>query len=1565
MSTKSDPRSAPNNLPLTYDRPPHLADRRPSPSPGPSNGLPFYDRYAPARSSSAYQDNYASGYTANSWRPERSFYSGTPSPECHGQQRDLQAEGWAHPPSWTPSDSMTWAERREPIGSMYDSPAPRGRRETMAERMFEPSDSWKQTHIDSSIDSDGARDRPGDQDWNMRSPQRTVPDHYSPPRNHYSPSQDHYSPSRNHYSPPRNHYSPPRDLYSPTHDQYSPTRNHYSPPRDHYSPPMFESDHYRPHSPSPPYTPRYPYMNPGSDSYRPHYENDRGPWSVRPPEPRPKGKGRKRNRRRFISRDRSISINSVRALPLSSLVTSRGIFPPQNSSATLRPANGDGAFAFLRPASPSGAEQPPCKKYRSCSPIPPPNIGSRQMSEVVAERNGVISHPDDYDSLASTPHDDSRTLDFPAPVSVSFKQEILEDLPAPEPVASSGTDRSGRHAETKIKAEDLPASRSLKIDTCNMKIPAEMRPEATLSRPSVNGLEISSEKQVTSVSAEDTSSVADGSDMEMSLPASPTGGSAREEQYSSPHLSPVPAVPFEKGVPIADDNRLSLAEDSDMEMSPPPSPSDRFSAESGTRTPSGRHGKVRERSPSPILRQLVVSEAEKDKQIKKPDGTLQVAVRLEAMESSGTHDFMEESDVDMEISTPATPAHPADLRAPSVGSSTAVDEEIPGLQAILPSSEVVSNDLAMERPKLPLQVPSLTMQTVDGKIPFVDASPLVMSPRTPPGLDAAPTVSLEPPGGTGDKAPSALDGPERAGEDEARTQVQPSTTTPAMLAAPVTPAVTPATLAAVQNQQTKEGSGVLQEAEQGTTNAQRPKPLSEGLRLVVMTRLRCDRQTREERVNPVLHTNLSIVEALPPQSSSSSSPDAVIRTLYGGERGRAREAAFARMRPSLQQRFAQRQAALTEKVRTLREEYISLHERWMAHCAKLDEVTKTAALEEAAATAGRTTRRTAALTDAVRSDLEMEQIIASLGNEELTDANHLGSRNAATIPDMISVTTGSVDLLYDDTNNRVDDPSEFYAPQTGMDDWSEEEKAIFLEKWVEHPKQFGLIADYLPHKTAAQCVTYYYLHKHTLIDFRKVLSRHTSSKRKRGGKRADKKKGNALLTDIRKHDAEVSRDSTPGAPTTRRKRGAPAVNNELKRAASRRGSAQVEQSPISTPTPGPDPEPRRRKRQPKPTARAIALMEQESAEVSVEPEPRPRRGRKSRKVVKSAEIVVSPGPDEEMPTVMSGTKFIDQTDFTTRKKPMPGGVIWSEEDKVLFLKLLAQYGDDFKRIAASMPNKTTIQVSQFYKANLAEWALEKVAAGAPKRSPTPDRSQDMWKETSIPGSGVITPSTNCSTPDIQAPMQGLPPVAIETRFRVNGHGSPSRKLHIQEMFTSAERDQRQVVESSTAGQSSGYQFRSTSIESMRAQYGPTDNMPARGYVPIQPRTSPYANIAPPIRSTNGSLMDNTINGASQAPPATLTMTFQSNFAYSNLSPSHFANDQRPAQRMATRNVSPPGATSSATMTFDASMFPQQTWTHRSLHTPTPALPATLQTTEDLVAYLEHRTRQTAQQLDFQ
>jgi hypothetical protein len=372
------------------------------------------------------------------------------------------------------------------------------------------------------------------------------------------------------------------------------------------------------------------------------------------------------------------------------------------------------------------------------------------------------------------------------------------------------------------------------------------------------------------------------------------------------------------------------------------------------------------------------------------------------------------------------------------------------------------------------------------------------------------------------------------------------------------------------------------------------KSTREGVRLVLVRRLRCDRQSRTERVFPVLRANqvISNLNLPSPTGNQNRRPEELIAANSSG-----RLATHETIRSSLVDCFVERQSEIVEKSRRLKVEYLALHERWLEHCTRLDEVQKTGFPEESAApSSGRTTRRsTAVMGDAVRSDLEMEQIIASLGVEELTDPSYLAIKNVAKIPDMISVTEGSVPYLFDDTNNIVDDPSDFYSASSGQDYWTEEERDVFLNEFAAHPKQFGLIAQRLPNKTAAQCVTYYYLHKKQGVDFKKAVMQYGTSRRRKNG-RASKQRGNALLTDIRRHDDEVSRISPASLnePVSsignKRKRAVDRSNGESRRSStSRRATIQPEVTSSGT-TPDPDVEQPRRRRRTAISTRAVTVV---------------------------------------------------------------------------------------------------------------------------------------------------------------------------------------------------------------------------------------------------------------------------------------------------------------------------------------------------------------------------------------
>lgn len=354
--------------------------------------------------------------------------------------------------------------------------------------------------------------------------------------------------------------------------------------------------------------------------------------------------------------------------------------------------------------------------------------------------------------------------------------------------------------------------------------------------------------------------------------------------------------------------------------------------------------------------------------------------------------------------------------------------------------------------------------------------------------------------------------------------------------------------------------------------------LQDALRITAMRKFASPSSTRKDRISSVLAENLLHADEEAPSIYATPYNAEDLAEDFAGKRYLdLRQQLSNKIRADLIEKLQAKEKHVAEKAERLKAEYLALNEKWKVHCAKLDRINYPEMAKETlavAAPSGRATRRTANIGDMARSDLEMEQIIASLGNDDATDPAHLSANNLAVIPDMISVVKGKVDDVYEDSNLRVENMAEYYAPDTGIDDWTPHEEKTFLQKYAQYPKQFGLIANFLPHKTAAACVTFYYLRKKEIIDFRKAMTRYAPGKRRR--KKANgptKKKTNALLADIIEHDTEETRYA--GSPRFASGSGIGGAKGKGKAPAaapleSRRSSRRLPQQPdytMSTPEP--------------------------------------------------------------------------------------------------------------------------------------------------------------------------------------------------------------------------------------------------------------------------------------------------------------------------------------------------------------------------------------------------------------
>jgi hypothetical protein len=109
----------------------------------------------------------------------------------------------------------------------------------------------------------------------------------------------------------------------------------------------------------------------------------------------------------------------------------------------------------------------------------------------------------------------------------------------------------------------------------------------------------------------------------------------------------------------------------------------------------------------------------------------------------------------------------------------------------------------------------------------------------------------------------------------------------------------------------------------------------------------------------------------------------------------------------------------------------------------------------------------------VRSDADLEDIMDGLQEQELEDKK---IRAYAVIPPILHDPRERV-YRFITSNCKIDDPIDEYKELQLHNVWTDSEKEVFKEKFLQAPKNFGLIASYLERKSVMDCVQYYYSSK--------------------------------------------------------------------------------------------------------------------------------------------------------------------------------------------------------------------------------------------------------------------------------------------------------------------------------------------------------------------------------------------------------------------------------------------------------------------------------------------------------
>merc|ERR1711981_16943 len=106
---------------------------------------------------------------------------------------------------------------------------------------------------------------------------------------------------------------------------------------------------------------------------------------------------------------------------------------------------------------------------------------------------------------------------------------------------------------------------------------------------------------------------------------------------------------------------------------------------------------------------------------------------------------------------------------------------------------------------------------------------------------------------------------------------------------------------------------------------------------------------------------------------------------------------------------------------------------------------------------------------------DFEDVIERLQEQEMEDKK---MHSYAVIPPLL-LPPDERRRKFTNTNGLIQDPMLIYNERKYVNMWTDQERETFKDKYLQHPKNFGLIAQYLERKTVSDCVQFYYMSKKT------------------------------------------------------------------------------------------------------------------------------------------------------------------------------------------------------------------------------------------------------------------------------------------------------------------------------------------------------------------------------------------------------------------------------------------------------------------------------------------------------
>lgn len=360
--------------------------------------------------------------------------------------------------------------------------------------------------------------------------------------------------------------------------------------------------------------------------------------------------------------------------------------------------------------------------------------------------------------------------------------------------------------------------------------------------------------------------------------------------------------------------------------------------------------------------------------------------------------------------------------------------------------------------------------------------------------------------------------------------------------------------------------------------------------------------------------------------------------------------------------------------------------------------------------------------DSVHSDPELKHVIDPLDSTKVRNPEMRAKKTTATIPPMILDSKERQARIFDDSSKLIMDPLAYYHTGAETDDmWNQQEMTVFMESYLQHPKQFGKVAAAVGTKTASQCVLFYY-RKKAKVDFKALVR-----KRRRGGgirkrdqlaaaiKRATttmathtrgtataasrKNKGSSLMADIGK--AQVSQRVVKETNSkTREQRGLEEDNAYWEGVAERR-KAKRSVSTTATTTQGSDSscdssylKRRVGKRTARTTRRSASVIPGDSTPTS-----------------SVDDSTTSPSITIHQDAVVASLDQHTSNSTTSR---------WTDQDKIAAVNAFQLLGRDFVKVSEKVGSKTDDQCRNFYFNHKRKYGSNAFGEGDDGEGATPD-----------------------------------------------------------------------------------------------------------------------------------------------------------------------------------------------------------------------------------------------------